>query len=36
MTSKGEWVAGDTLNTDGLNNEDYKSKYQLQLQVGRR
>ena len=36
MTSKGEWVVGDTLDTDGLNNEDYKSKYQLQLQVGRR
>ena len=35
MTSKGEWVAGDTLDTDGLNNEDYKSKYQ-RLQVGRR
>ena len=36
MTSKGEWIASDTLNTDGLNNEDYKSKYQQQLQVGRR
>ena len=36
MTSKGEWVVGDTLDTDGLNNEDYKSKYQQQLQVGRR
>ena len=24
MTSKGEWVVGDTLDTDGLNNEDYK------------
>ena len=36
MTSKGEWVASDTLDTDGLNNEDYKSKYQQQLQVGRR
>ena len=34
MTSKGEWVVGDTLDTDGLNNEDYKSKYQQQL--GRR
>ena len=33
MTSKGEWVVGDTLDTDGLNNEDYKSKYQQQLQV---
>ena len=36
MTSKGEWVVGDTLDTDGLNNKDYKSKYQQQLQVGRR
>ena len=36
MTSKGEWVVGDTLDTKGLNNEDYKSKYQQQLQVGRR
>ena len=36
MTSKGEWLVGDTLDTDGLNNEDYKSKYQQQLQVGRR
>ena len=36
MYSEGEWVAGGTLDTDGLNNEDYKSKYQQQLQVGRR
>ena len=36
MTSKGEWVVGDTLDTDDLNNEYYKSKYQQQLQVGRR
>ena len=36
MTSKGEWVVGDTLDTDGLNNEDYKSKYQQQLHAGRR
>ena len=35
MTSKGEWVVGDTLDTDGLNNEEYKSKYQ-RLQLGRR
>ena len=35
MTSKGEWVVGDTLDTDGLNNEDYKSKYQQQLKLGR-
>ena len=36
MTSKGEWVVGDTLDTDAQNKEDYKSKYQQQLQVGRR
>ena len=36
MTIKGEWVVGDTLDTDDLNNEDYKSKYQQQLQAGRR
>ena len=36
MSSKGEWVVGDTLDTDGLNNEDFKSKYQQQLQAGRR
>ena len=35
MTSKGEWVVGDTLDTDGLNNEYYKSRYQ-RLQAGRR
>ena len=36
MTIKGEWVVGDTLDTKGLNNKDYKSKYLQQLQVGRR
>ena len=36
MTSKGEWVVGDTLDTDGMNNEDYKRMYQQQLQAGRR
>ena len=35
MTSKGVWVVGDTLDTKGLDNEDYKSKYQG-LQVERR
>ena len=35
MYSEGEWVAGGTLDTDGLNNEDYKSKYQQQLKLGR-
>ena len=35
MTSKGEWLVGNTLDTYGLNNEDYKSKYQ-RLQAGRR
>ena len=36
MTSKGEWIVGDILDTDDLNNEDYKSKYQQQLQARRR
>ena len=36
MTSKGEWVVGDTFDTDGLNTKVYKSKHQQQLQVGRR
>ena len=35
MTSKGECIVCDTLDTKGLNNEDYKSKYQ-RLQAGRR
>ena len=35
MTSKGEWIVGDILDTDDLNNEDYKSKYQEQLQARR-
>ena len=35
MTSKGEWIVGDTLNTKCLNNEDYKSRYQ-RLQAERR
>ena len=35
MTSKGERVVGDTLDTDSLSNEYYKSKYQ-RLQAGRR
>ena len=35
MTSKGEWVVGDTLDTNGLNKKDYKSRYQ-RLQAGRR
>ena len=36
MTSKREWIVGDVLDTDDLNNEDYKSKYQQQLQARRR
>ena len=35
MTSKGEWVVGDTLDTKGLNNKDCKSRYQ-RLQAERR
>ncbi|XP_019859638.1 PREDICTED: U-box domain-containing protein 32-like [Amphimedon queenslandica] len=34
--SKGEWKVGDTLDTNGMNNEEYKKKYQQQLQAGRR
>uniref|UniRef100_A0A1X7THK8 Protein kinase domain-containing protein n=1 Tax=Amphimedon queenslandica TaxID=400682 RepID=A0A1X7THK8_AMPQE len=34
--SKGEWTVGDTLDTNGMNNEEYKKKYQQQLQLGRR
>ena len=34
--SKGEWTVGDTLDTNGMNNEEYKKKYQQQLQTGRR
>ena len=33
MTSKGEWVVGDILDTNDLNNEDYKGKYQQRLQL---
>ena len=35
MYNEGEWVAGGTLDTDDMNNEDYKSKYQQQLKLGR-
>ena len=35
MTSKGEWAVGDILDTDDLNGEYYKSKYQQQLKLGR-
>ncbi|XP_019854456.1 PREDICTED: uncharacterized protein LOC109583509 [Amphimedon queenslandica] len=34
--SKGEWTVGDTLDTNGMNNEEYKKKYQQQLQTVRR
>ena len=34
--SDGEWTIGDTLDTNGMNNEEYKKKYQQQLQTGRR
>uniref|UniRef100_A0A1X7T0D1 Uncharacterized protein n=1 Tax=Amphimedon queenslandica TaxID=400682 RepID=A0A1X7T0D1_AMPQE len=34
--SKGEWTVGDTLDTSGMNNEEYKKKYQQQLQTVRR
>ncbi|XP_019857345.1 PREDICTED: probable serine/threonine-protein kinase drkD [Amphimedon queenslandica] len=34
--SKGEWTVADTLDTNRINNEEYKKKYQQQLQTGRR
>ncbi|XP_011407113.1 PREDICTED: dual specificity protein kinase shkE-like [Amphimedon queenslandica] len=34
--SKGEWTVGDILDTIGMNNEEYKKKYQQQLQIVRR
>ena len=34
--SKGEWTVGNILDTNGMNNEEYKKKYQQQLQTGRR
>uniref|UniRef100_A0A1X7TFH4 Protein kinase domain-containing protein n=1 Tax=Amphimedon queenslandica TaxID=400682 RepID=A0A1X7TFH4_AMPQE len=36
IDNKGEWTVGDTLDTNGMNNEEYKKKYQQQLQTGRR
>ena len=36
LNSKEEWTVGDTLDTNGMNNEEYKKKYQQQLQTGRR
>ena len=35
LSSKGEWIVRDTLNSDGLTSSHYKSKYQ-QLQLQRR
>uniref|UniRef100_A0A1X7SLW2 Protein kinase domain-containing protein n=1 Tax=Amphimedon queenslandica TaxID=400682 RepID=A0A1X7SLW2_AMPQE len=36
LNSKGEWTVGDTLDTNGMNNKEYKKKYQQQLQTVRR
>ncbi|XP_019860973.1 PREDICTED: uncharacterized protein LOC109589310 isoform X2 [Amphimedon queenslandica] len=36
INRKGEWIAGDTLCINGVNNNEYKMKYQDQLQLGRR
>ena len=33
---KGEWIIGDTLDTNGMNNEEYKKKYQQQVQLVRK
>uniref|UniRef100_A0A1X7UTV0 Protein kinase domain-containing protein n=1 Tax=Amphimedon queenslandica TaxID=400682 RepID=A0A1X7UTV0_AMPQE len=35
-SSKREWTVCDTLDTSGMNNEEYKKKYQQQLQLGRK
>ena len=34
--SDGEWAVDDTLDTNGMNNQEYKKKFQQQLQTGRR
>ncbi|XP_019854499.1 PREDICTED: uncharacterized protein LOC105313471 [Amphimedon queenslandica] len=36
LSSKGKWTVGDTLDTNGMNNEEYKKKYQQQLQRRRK
>ncbi|XP_019862176.1 PREDICTED: uncharacterized protein LOC109590738 [Amphimedon queenslandica] len=36
LNDKREWTVGDTLDTNGMNDEEYKKKYQQQLQTGRR
>ncbi|XP_019852402.1 PREDICTED: acyl-CoA-binding domain-containing protein 5-like [Amphimedon queenslandica] len=36
VSSKREWTVCDTLDTSGMNNEEYKKKYQQQLQLGRK
>ena len=36
LNNKGEWTVGDTLDTNDMNNEEYKMKYQQQLQLVRR
>ncbi|XP_019854320.1 PREDICTED: uncharacterized protein LOC109583419 isoform X2 [Amphimedon queenslandica] len=33
---KGEWTVGETFDTNEMNSQDYKKKYQQQLQSGRR
>ncbi|XP_019859098.1 PREDICTED: uncharacterized protein LOC100636886 isoform X2 [Amphimedon queenslandica] len=36
LNSKGEWTVGDTLDTNGMNNEEYrKKKYLQELEAGR-
>ncbi|XP_019853471.1 PREDICTED: probable serine/threonine-protein kinase DDB_G0271682 [Amphimedon queenslandica] len=34
--SKGQWAVGSTLDTNDMNNEEYKKRYQHQLQIGGR
>ena len=33
---KGEWTVGDTFDTNGMKNEEYKKKYLQHLELGRR
>ncbi|XP_019858789.1 PREDICTED: probable serine/threonine-protein kinase DDB_G0271682 [Amphimedon queenslandica] len=35
INSKGEWTVGDTLDSNSIGNEEYKTEYHQQLQLGR-
>ena len=36
VIDKGEWTVGDTFDTNGMKNEEYKKKYLQHLELGRR